>query len=54
MGHPAFFQKRRSRLNLNCEVGFGNLGLKAGYANLQIGGFYDAIQENGVPVLAGE
>jgi len=26
-----------------------NLGLKSGYANLQIDGLHHAIQENGVP-----
>ena len=31
---------------------FGNLGLNSGYANLQIGGLQDAIQENGVPGIA--
>jgi hypothetical protein len=29
-----------------------DLGLKSGHANLPIGGFLDAIQENGVPGIA--
>ncbi len=45
----------------NCDIGatksefrssFGNLGLKSGYANLQIGGLHHAILENGVPGIA--
>jgi hypothetical protein len=36
-------------IGLNDKSWLGNLELKSGYANLQIGGSQDAIQENGVP-----